>query len=92
MDFIGIGIWEVLAVLVIALMVVGPRRLPEVGRKLGKAVRKYRLIASEMTREITEEMDRDLDSIRRETSLDLSEPDPSTTPVTPSSDEEKPSP
>jgi len=91
MDFIGIGIWEVLVVLVIALMVVGPRRLPEVGRKLGKAVRKYRLIASEMTREITEEMDRDLDSIRRETSLDLSEPDPSTTPVTPSPDEEEPS-
>lgn len=88
MDFIGIGIWEVLVVLVVALMVVGPRRLPEVGRKLGKAIRKYKLIASEMTREITEEVDRDLTSIRQETALDLSESEPPSTPAPHSSDEE----
>ncbi len=38
----GLGIPELLLILVIALIVVGPKRLPEVGASLGKALGELR--------------------------------------------------
>ncbi len=38
----GLGIPELLLILVIALIVVGPKRLPEVGASLGKAMGELR--------------------------------------------------
>ena len=36
------GIWEILIILVIVLLVVGPRRLPEMAKGLGQSVRAFR--------------------------------------------------
>ena len=33
----GIGIWELLILLLVLLLVFGPKRLPEMGRQLGVA-------------------------------------------------------
>lgn len=38
----NIGPLEVLVVLIIALVVFGPKRLPELGRSLGKGIREFR--------------------------------------------------
>jgi sec-independent protein translocase protein TatA len=38
----NIGLPEILVVLVIALIVFGPKRLPELGRSLGKGIREFR--------------------------------------------------
>jgi sec-independent protein translocase protein TatA len=38
----NIGPLEVLVVLIIALIVFGPKRLPELGRSLGKGIREFR--------------------------------------------------
>ena len=38
----NIGLPEILIVLVIALIVFGPRRLPEMGRSLGKGIREFK--------------------------------------------------
>ncbi len=38
----NIGLPEVLVVLVIALIVFGPKRLPELGRSVGKGIREFR--------------------------------------------------
>ena len=38
----GIGIPELLIVAVIALVVVGPKRLPEAGRALGRGLREFK--------------------------------------------------
>lgn len=38
----NIGPLEIAAVLVIALIVFGPKRLPELGRSLGKGIREFR--------------------------------------------------
>ena len=40
--FSGIGFPELLIVLVIALIVLGPKKLPEVGRSLGRGMREFK--------------------------------------------------
>ena len=38
----GIGIWEILILLLVLLLVFGPKRLPEMGRQLGKGMREFK--------------------------------------------------
>jgi sec-independent protein translocase protein TatA len=38
----GIGWPEIVVILIIALIVFGPKRLPEMGRSLGKGIREFR--------------------------------------------------
>lgn len=40
--FGNIGPLEIIVVLIIALVVFGPKRLPELGRSLGKGIREFR--------------------------------------------------
>jgi sec-independent protein translocase protein TatA len=37
-----IGPWEILILLVVVLLVFGPKRLPELGRSLGKGMREFK--------------------------------------------------
>ena len=38
----GIGIWELLILLLVLLLVFGPKRLPEMGTQLGKGMREFK--------------------------------------------------
>jgi len=38
----GIGIWEILILLLVILLVFGPKRLPEMGKSLGKGMREFK--------------------------------------------------
>jgi sec-independent protein translocase protein TatA len=38
----GIGVWEIAILLLVALLVFGPKRLPEMGRSLGKGMREFK--------------------------------------------------
>ena len=38
----GVSIWEVLILLLVVLLLFGPRRLPEMGRSLGKGMREFK--------------------------------------------------
>ena len=38
----GIGIWEILILLLVVLLVFGPKRLPEMGRSMGKGMREFK--------------------------------------------------
>ena len=42
MPFNNIGPVELVIVLVIALLVIGPKRLPEVGKSLGRGMREFK--------------------------------------------------
>jgi len=59
-DILGIGPLELVLILVIALLVFGPDKLPEIGAKLGKGVRELRQLSREISQgvnTITEPMD-----------------------------------
>jgi TatA/E family protein of Tat protein translocase len=46
----GIGVPEVMVILVVALLVLGPKRLPEIARSLGKGMAEFRRASNEFTR------------------------------------------
>src|SRR2546423_5044235 len=52
MNFLGMGPGELLLVLVLALIVFGPDKMPEIARQIGKTVGELRRVSSEVTREI----------------------------------------
>jgi len=51
----GIGFPELLLILAIALMVIGPRRLPDIARALGRAMAEFRRATDEFKQTINEE-------------------------------------
>lgn len=55
MNVFGIGLPEMAVILVIALLVFGPKKLPEVGRSLGKAIRGFQDASKEFESEFKRE-------------------------------------
>ena len=45
---LGIGMQEILIILVVALIVIGPKRLPELARTLGKGLAEFRKAADDL--------------------------------------------
>lgn len=54
MNFLGMGAMEIIVIMVIALIIFGPDRLPEMGAQAGKALRDLRNATREMTGEFEE--------------------------------------
>jgi len=69
----GIGMPELLVILGLALIILGPKKLPEIARGLGKAMREFRRATSDL-REQFEEETRELrdvtETIREEVSIE----------------------
>lgn len=63
----GLGPAEVVLVLIIALIVFGPGRLPEIGQALGKSIREFRQASSEITQELSREIEATERAARGET-------------------------
>ena len=55
----NIGPEELLLILVIALIVFGPKRLPEIGRTIGKAMREFRRASEGIREEVRQHLDLD---------------------------------
>jgi sec-independent protein translocase protein TatA len=53
----SIGFGEILIILVIALIVFGPRRLPEMGKTVGRSLREFRRATSDIRSEITADLE-----------------------------------
>jgi Tat protein translocase TatB subunit len=56
MDFLGIGPLEIIVVLIIAFIVVGPERLPELARSIGKTLGDLRAMSQGLTSEWQKEI------------------------------------
>ncbi|HEX9636674.1 MAG TPA: twin-arginine translocase TatA/TatE family subunit [Acidobacteriota bacterium] len=54
--FGSLGFQEVLVLFVLALLIFGPRKLPELGRSLGKALNEFRRSSNELKASLEEEI------------------------------------
>jgi len=57
MDFLGMGLGEILLILVVALIIWGPGRIVEIGRTLGKIARTLKKASFDLTSQITKEIE-----------------------------------
>jgi sec-independent protein translocase protein TatA len=62
----GLGWQELLIILVIALIIFGPRKLPEIGKSLGQAINGFK----ESTKKATEEAKKEFKDIESSVSPD----------------------
>ncbi len=51
-----LGFWEVTFIVVLALLIFGPKKLPEVGRTVGRGMSEFRRATSDLKRTIEHEM------------------------------------
>jgi len=56
MEFFGMGFGEILLVLIIALIIFGPGKIPEVARTLGRTIRSLKKLTSDFTQTMTDEL------------------------------------
>lgn len=72
----SLGTPEVLLVLLLALLIFGPAKLPELGKSLGRAVREFKRAGSELQ----ETLEREADDLKRTTSAPPAGASPGTLP------------
>lgn len=69
----GIGGMEIFIILVAALIIFGPKKLPEMGRSLGKAIREFKNVGNDLQDELTKAAD----EIDKEKDPNIKPPNPS---------------
>lgn len=91
----GIGMPELMVILAVALIVLGPRKLPEIARALGKGISEFKRATSDLKdeiRKVEEEVEEPSPQARTEEPSPQAptddEPPPSTTPPSDSAAEE----
>ncbi|MDW8050956.1 MAG: twin-arginine translocase TatA/TatE family subunit [Armatimonadota bacterium] len=55
--FGSVGFTEILVLFIIALLIFGPRKLPEIARSVGQAMREFKKAGEEVARSIEEPVD-----------------------------------
>jgi TatA/E family protein of Tat protein translocase len=53
----SLGFGEILLILVLALIIFGPRRLPEMGRTIGRSLKEFRRAANDLRAEMQVDLD-----------------------------------
>ncbi|WBW95045.1 twin-arginine translocase TatA/TatE family subunit [Oceanirhabdus sp. W0125-5] len=51
----SLGLPELIVILVIALVVFGPKKLPEVGRAIGTSIKEFKKATKEVTKDLVED-------------------------------------
>jgi sec-independent protein translocase protein TatA len=72
--FGNIGFPELLIIMAIALLIFGPKKLPEVGKSIGKAIREFRKASDEIKEKIDQEIQaNEFREIKEELKKDIKE-------------------
>ena len=64
-QFATLGMWDTLLLMVLALVVFGPRRLPKIGRQLGKLMYEFRKASNDFKFQMEEELRNSEEADRR---------------------------
>jgi sec-independent protein translocase protein TatA len=64
--FSNIGVPGLILILVLALIVFGPNKLPEIGRAFGKSLREFKRATDGITNDIKDEFKDDLKEAQKE--------------------------
>jgi sec-independent protein translocase protein TatB len=75
---LGLGVGEVVIILIVALVVLGPTKLPQVARQVGKGLREFRRAASDLQNtfdEVAREAEREERAAETKKLLNLGPPD-----------------
>ncbi|WHY02933.1 twin-arginine translocase TatA/TatE family subunit [Neobacillus sp. DY30] len=62
----NIGVPGLILILVLALIIFGPNKLPEIGRAVGKSIREFKRASEGITNDIKEEIQEDLKQAQKE--------------------------
>jgi sec-independent protein translocase protein TatA len=76
--FGSIGMPELIIILVIALIIFGPRKLPELGRSLGRSINEFKKASNELRSTLEEEIR--VEEVRDRTTATASATPPAATP------------
>ncbi|MBZ8180114.1 MAG: TatA/E family twin arginine-targeting protein translocase [Oscillatoria sp. PMC 1051.18] len=90
MNFFGIGLPEMAVIFVIALLIFGPKKLPEIGRSLGKAIRGFQDASREFQDEFQREAQQLEESVKMKAQLEQAK-EPQTVATTDESENATPS-
>ncbi|MBR8830844.1 MAG: Sec-independent protein translocase protein TatA [Chroococcopsis gigantea SAG 12.99] len=70
MNIFGIGLPEMAVIFVIALLVFGPKKLPEIGRSLGKTIRGFQEASKDFETEFKREAQQIEESVQMNARLE----------------------
>ena len=83
MNVFGIGLPEMVLIMVVALLVFGPKKLPEIGRSVGKAIRGFQDASKEFEAEFKREAEQIEKAVREPMEATLEPSQPSLAPADP---------
>jgi sec-independent protein translocase protein TatA len=62
----NIGVPGLILILVLALIIFGPNKLPEIGRAVGKSIREFKRATEGIASDIKEEITDDIKEVKKE--------------------------
>ncbi|MEB3356106.1 MAG: TatA/E family twin arginine-targeting protein translocase [Synechococcales bacterium] len=75
MNVFGIGLPEMALIFIVALLIFGPKKLPEIGRSLGKAIRGFQDASKEFENEFKREAEQIEKSVKEPMKATLEKPE-----------------